>query len=162
MRLVQILPVAFFHWCENVWPGSWLRQTTWIFAIVETIHIMVLAVLLGTVFIVDLRLLEIGMKRRSSAKLARDFATWTITSIILMFITGAMLFMSEATKLSANGPFFYKIVFLIAALVVQFTIVRTAVKSESSEGVAKRRVAACLSLFFWFGVAVAGRGIAFL
>jgi hypothetical protein len=162
MNFLHILPISFFHWCEAVWPGRWVKDARWIFAIIETIHIMVLAVLLGTIFIVDLRLLGVGTSRRSPAQLARDLSPWMLVSIALMAITGVTLYMSEAVRLSQSGPFFYKIVSLFLALIVQFTLTRSATKPEMPEGAPIRKVAAGLSLFFWFGAAFAGRAIAFL
>ena len=162
MNLLRFIPISFFKWCEFVWPGVWLKDATWVFAITETIHIMVLTVLLGTIFVVDLRLLGFGLKRRSAAQLARDLMPWTLTSIILMTLTGVALFMSEARRLSQSGPFFYKMVFLVLALVAHFTIVGASTKPAQPEGSALGKLAACLSLFFWFGVAFAGRAIAFL
>ena len=162
MTFLHMLPMSFFHWCEAVWPGRWIKEATWVFAIVETIHIMVLAVLLGTIFVIDLRLLGVGLKRRSPARLAEDLRPWMLTSIVLMAITGYMLYMSEAVRLSQSGPFFYKILFFVLALVVQFTLMRSATKPGAPEGATIGKVAACLSLFFWFGVAFAGRAIAFL
>jgi hypothetical protein len=154
--------MSFFHWCENVWPGKWIKDATWIFAITETIHIMVLAVLLGTIFVVDLRLLGFGMKRRSAAQMSHDLMPWTVTSTILMVLTGIPLFMSEATRLAQSGPFFWKIVFFFLALITHFTIFRSSTEPGKPEGAALGKFAACLSLFFWFGVAFAGRAIAFL
>jgi hypothetical protein len=162
MNLLHIIPISFFHGCENVWPGRWIKDATWVFAITETIHIMVLAVFLGTIFVVDLRLLGFGMKRRSSAQLAEELAPWTNVSVILMALTGVALFMSEAVRLSQSGPFFYKVLFLLLALIVHFTIFRSATRPGMPEGTTIGKVAACLSLFFWFGVAFAGRAIAFL
>jgi len=60
MDFLHVLPIAFFRWCEHVWPGTWLKQADWAFAIIETIHIMVLAVLLGAISVIDLRLLGFG------------------------------------------------------------------------------------------------------
>lgn len=161
MTFIHILPRAFFLWCEHVWPATWLKETTWVFAIVETIHIMVLAVLLGTIFLLDMRLLGFAMKRRSVSKLARDFAPWTVVSVILMVITGLMLFMSEAVKLSASAPFFFKMVFLLMAVTTQLAV-HHRVSADAFESSAGVKVIACFSLLFWFGVAVAGRAIAFL
>ena len=106
MNLLRFIPISFFKWCEFVWPGVWLKDATWVFAITETIHIMVLTVLLGTIFVVDLRLLGFGLKRRSAAQLARDLMPWTLTSIILMALTGVALFMSEARRLSQKRTIF--------------------------------------------------------
>jgi len=162
MNLLRIVPLSFFVWCESVWPGLWIKEAMWVFATVETIHIMVLAILLGTIFIMDLRLLGVGMKRLSPAQLNKALSPWTLTSIVLMVITGTMLFTSEAVRLSQSVPFFYKMVFLLFALIVHFSIFRKATKPGVPEGAMIGKVAACLSLFCWFAVAFAGRGIAFL
>jgi hypothetical protein len=105
MTLLHFVPMGFFQWCEAVWPGR-IREATWVFAVTETIHIMVLAVLLGTIFVVDLRLLGLGLKRRSAAQLAKDLMPWTLTSMVLMVLTGIPLFMSEAVRLADSVPFF--------------------------------------------------------
>lgn len=162
MNFLHILPISFFRWCEAVWPGEWIQGSTWAFPIIETIHIMVLAVLLGAILMIDLRLLGFGMKRRSSATLARELSPWIFTSIPLMLITGIMMFMSEAVKMAQSGPFFYKILLLFLALIVHFTLTRTSTQPGVQEGAMLGKVAACLSLFFWFGVAFAGRAIAFI
>src|SRR5437899_1458290 len=57
MTLQRILPIWFFPWCERTLIGRMIQQSRWSFAITETIHIMALAVLLGSFLIVDLRLL---------------------------------------------------------------------------------------------------------
>jgi hypothetical protein len=162
MTFVHFIPIAFFQWCEAVWPGKWIKDATWVFAITETIHIMVLAILLGTIFVVDLRLLGWGMKRRSAAQLATDLRPWTLVSVTLMILTGVPLFMSEAVRLCQSGPFFWKMIFLFLALVTHFTIFRTSTQADKPEGAGLGKLTACLSLFFWFGVAFAGRAIAFL
>jgi hypothetical protein len=162
MTLLHFIPISFFHWCEATWPGSWIKEATWVFAITETIHIMVLAVLLGTIFVVDLRLLGFGMKRRSASQLSHDLMPWMLTSTALMILTGVPLFMSEAVRLSQSAPFFFKMIFLPLALITHFTLTRVSTQPGAPEGAALGKVSACLSLFFWFGIAFAGRAIAFL
>ena len=102
------------------------------------------------------------MIRRSPATLARELSPWIFISIPLMMVTGIMMFMSETLKLAQSGPFFYKIVFLFLALKVHFTLTRISTRPEAQEGAASGKIAACLSLFPWFGVAFAVRAIAFL
>jgi hypothetical protein len=162
MNLLRFIPYSFFRWCEAVWPGHWIREATWVFAITETIHIMVLTVLLGTIFVVDLRLLGLGLTRRPTSQLAKNLMPWTLTSVVLMVLTGVPLFMSEATRLGQSGPFFYKMVFLVLALATHFTIFGASTKPGQPEGSGLGKLSACLSLFCWFGVALAGRAIAFL
>ena len=76
MVLIKILPYSFFDWCESMPLGAWLKQAMWGFAIVETVHIMALAVLLGTMVVVDLRLLGLGLKRMPTEELDRLLRPW--------------------------------------------------------------------------------------
>lgn len=88
MTFAHILPRAFFIFCENTWPGSYLVKSQWGFAIVETFHIMALGMLLGTLAIVDIRLLGFGMRRQTPAQLYNDLAPWTWLGVVLMVCTG--------------------------------------------------------------------------
>jgi hypothetical protein len=70
--------------------------------------------------------------------------------------------MSEAVKLSNSSPFFYKMIFLCCAVILHFTLHRKAISSGTTRGSGLGKLAACLSLLCWLGVALAGRAIAFL
>ena len=77
MTFGRILPAWFFALCEYTWPGSWFKHAQWFFAIDETFHIMALGMLIGTLVIVDLRLLGFGMRRQSVSQLAGYLGPWT-------------------------------------------------------------------------------------
>jgi hypothetical protein len=158
----RIIPDWFFKLCENTWPGLWFKQSQWMFAIDETFHIMALGMLIGTLVIVDLRLLGFGMRRQSVAQVAGYFAPWTLIGVALMVITGVPLFMSEAIRLSKSSPFLFKMIFLFCAVTLHFTLHRKAIASSTGQASGLGRLAATLSLMCWLGVALAGRAIAFL
>src|ERR1019366_3232316 len=161
MRLLGILPYPFFEWCENTALGTWLHQAMGGFATIETIHIMALAVLLGTMVVVDLRLLGLGLKKMPTAELSGLLAPWFWTSLATMIVSGSCLFAGEAVRLSKSGPFAYKMLFLVTALVIHLTIHRRAIAS-GFDGLALSKTAAWLSIACWLGIALAGRAIAFL
>ncbi len=162
MTFGRIIPSWFFFLCENSLPGSWFKNARWFFAVDETFHIMALGMLIGTLVIVDLRLLGLGMRRQSVAELAGYLAPWTLLGVALMIVTGVPLFMSEAVKLSRSSPFFYKMIFLFCAVTLHFTLHRKATASSTTQGSRLGKLAAFLSLICWLGVALAGRAIAFL
>ena len=162
MTFGRILPGWFFWQCENTLPGSWFKHAQWFFAVDETVHIMALGMLIGTLVIVDLRLLGFGMRRQSVSQLAGYLAPWTLLGVALMIITGVPLFMSEAVKLSRSSPFFYKMIFLLCAVTLHFTLHRKAIAASGTQGSGLGKLAASLSLICWLGVALAGRAIAFL
>lgn len=153
--------VSFFIWCENTQLALWIKGTTWVFAIIETIHIIGLALLLGTMLIVDLRLLGVGMRKQATADLASELAPWIWVGLAVMILTGIPMFMSEAVRLYGSTPFLIKMVFLFFALLFHFTLHRKATASKV-ETAWQGKVAACVSLTCWLGVALAGRVIAFL
>lgn len=162
MTFGRILPAWFFALCEYHWPGSWFKNARWFFAVDETFHIMALGMLIGTLVIIDLRLLGFGMRRQSVAQLSRFLGPWTLFGVASMIATGIPLFMSEAIKLSRSSPFFYKMIFLICAITLHFTLHRKATASGTRQDSGLGKLAASLSLLCWLGVALAGRAIAFL
>jgi hypothetical protein len=160
MALAKILPYSFFDWCEATVLGLWLKQAMWAFASIETVHIMALAVLLGTTIVVDLRLLGLGLKWMPAAELSVLLAPWFWSALVTMIVSGACLFAGEAVRLATSVPFGVKMLFLLTAIVVHITIHRKAITLGTENALGK--IAAYASLTCWLGIALAGRAIAFL
>src|SRR5579871_3847273 len=68
-HLVYLIPYSFFEACEKTSTGSWVTRTGSLFGAIETAHIMGLAVLLGALLVIDMRLLGIGIGLGSPAEL---------------------------------------------------------------------------------------------
>jgi uncharacterized protein DUF6644 len=162
MRLAALIPASFFQSCESTWIGHTIKETQWSFAVIETVHIIGIGVLLGSVFVIDLRMLGLGMKRQTAIRITRELRPWIWCALIVMVCTGIPLFLSEAVKLSTSAPFFWKMVLFSVALLLHFTLHSKAVSRNPADGTWLARTAACLSLLSWLGVALAGRAIAFL
>ena len=162
MNLQALLPIRFFRWCEATGIGLMIHNSKWAFAVIETVHIMALAVLLGSFLIVDLRLFGVGMKKQTVGEVAHQFGATSWVSLIIMVASGIPMYLTEAVKLSTSSPFFYKMVFLCLALLFHFTVHRRATRADQDEGTALAKLAASLSLACWLAVALAGRAIAYL
>jgi uncharacterized membrane protein len=119
-------------------------------------------VLLGSFLIVDLRLLGLGLRQQSVAEVAKQFGPWSWLAFAVMVSTGIPMYLSEAIRLSSNMPFFFKMLFLSLAILFHVTVHRMATRSRANTSMMLSKVAACLSLFCWLAVALAGRAIAFL
>ena len=113
--------------------------------------------LLGSIFVVNLAVLGFGMGR-PAARLARDLAPWGLAGLVVMACSGVPMFMSAAVTYSGSVPFVIKMSLLLSAIALQLAIHRI---SGMYDGSAFGKLAACVSLACWFGVAYAGRGIAF-
>lgn len=160
--IINFLPYSFFVACEKTLIGNYIAQAMYAFALIETLHIIGLTVLLGTMLAVDLSLLGIGRKWASPSQLASDLRLWTWGSLVVMVGTGVPMFLSEATRMSRSAPFYYKMTFLLLAISTHLTLHRKATKPGSDINASWTKAAACVSLMCWFGVALAGRAIAFL
>jgi hypothetical protein len=154
---MSLLP--FFQWCEASWLGAAIRNSQWLFPVIESVHLLGLALMGGIVLLVDMRLLGVGVQKKSAAALARDVEPWLIGSLTVMLATGLLLYVSEPTKLYYNGAFWMKMEFLAAAIVYTFTIRRMAL--AAGPGPLWARLIAIISIALWSGVGVGGRAIGF-
>ena len=157
---MSVLP--FFRWCDSTWIGVTIRESRYLFPIIETIHLVGLTLLLGTTIIISLRLFGLGLRRQSVALLAEDLAPWMLGSLIVMLSTGVFLFLSEALKCYDSPPFRLKMAFLFAAILYHFTIYRRFTRSANAASMRVwSGVVAAGSLGLWFGVGLMGRAIGF-
>lgn len=151
----------FFKWVDQTSLSAAIKATTWVFPLVETFHILALSVLLGTVFLLDLRLLGLAIRHWSPAQImaqVRPMMNWAVGIIL---VTGILLFVAEPRKCFDNAAFGPKMIFLALALLVQYTVYRRAGLITARIPV-WARVAGTVSFALWFAVAVCGRAIGFV
>jgi hypothetical protein len=129
---------------------------------IEAIHLLGLGFIGGAVLIVDLRLLGFGLRRQSVAQLSRDAQPWLVGSLIVMIITGGLLFTSEAIKCYYHGAFWFKMASLLLAIVFTFTVQRKVVRADETRLTPLwSKVVAVVSVLLWSGVGIGGRWIGF-
>jgi heme A synthase len=95
--------------------GSSVRESLWLFPAIETVHLLGMAALVGTITVFDLRLLGWMMRRERVSELARRLLPWTWLGFALQVVTGIALFLSEAAKVYSNPAFRLKIVLILLA-----------------------------------------------
>ena len=132
----------------------------WAFPLVQSLHFIGFAFSIGTIAIVDFRLLGWSMRRQSVSALAGDLDRWTWVGFALMLITGPLMFSADAVAYHNNPSFQFKMACLSAALIFHFTIHRKAARSQVPPLAAK--LVGALSLLLWTAVVAGGRMIAFV
>jgi hypothetical protein len=153
-------PSPFFLWLmASPWAKAMIAAE-WIFPVVQSIHFIGFAFSIGTIAIVDIRLLGWGMRRQTAAELASDLNRWTNLGIAMMLITGPLMFSTDAVTYHYNPSFQFKMACLTAALLFQFTVHRWAVRDSAPAVVAG--IAGAVSLVLWTAVLAGGRFIAFI
>jgi Family of unknown function (DUF6644) len=145
--------LPFFEWCGRTWLGTTVRDTVWAFPVIETFHLLALAILLGTVLIVNLSAFGVG---RSSSSVTRELEPWMLTSLSVSILSGIAMAMSEPMKCYESYSFPIKMILLLVAILWHFTVQR---KLDTP---LKSKLAAGFSILLWTGIAAAGKGIPYV
>ncbi|HEY6256779.1 MAG TPA: DUF6644 family protein [Xanthobacteraceae bacterium] len=157
---MSLLP--FFQWCYQTAIGEGIRDSTWLFPVIEAFHLVGLGLTVGAVLIVDLRLLGVGLSKQPVGELSAAVEPWLLGSLTLMFASGTSLFLSEAIKCYYSFPFWVKMTSLFLVLLFTFTIRRRVAGTDlTADRPLPGRLTALISLCLWFGVAWGGRWIGF-
>lgn len=145
--------------------GEAMRKSLWLFPTVETLHIIGLALLVGSIAVLDLRLL--GFSRGISVRrLAAHVLPWTLGSFVLIVPTGLAMFVAHAGDYISSSTFVLKICLIMAAGVNAAVFHAGVFRSAASWDVdlmppAAARASAVLSLLLWMSVIACGRFLAY-
>jgi len=148
-----------FEWLESTTIALAVRDSLWLFPVIECMHLLALSMLGGSLLVVDLRLMGFGLKSQSVSHLARQAHPWMVGSLVMMISTGIPLFLSETIKCYYSPPFWYKMGFLAIATIFAFTVRRKVTAGEEKR--LQGALTAVVSLGLWFAVGFSGRWIAF-
>ncbi len=156
----------FCQWLYDSSIGTDIRESIWVFPIIETIHVLAITLLVGTIAILDLRLLGLALKREPVSRVANGVLPLTWAGFAVMFVSGFLLFWSEAAKSYGNPAFRVKLLLLalvgLNPLIFHFTVYRSV--GDWNERIVtplRARLAAVFSLTLWGGIICAGRAIAY-
>jgi hypothetical protein len=131
-----------------------VNNTEWAFPLAECFHIVFFAIAIGTVVIVDLRLLGLAFPKQTPAKLARDTWMYTLIGLTVTILAGMALVVSDPRMYAYNSSFRFKVTALLVAIIYHYTVHHKVVSSNSSASV--NAVAGAISVLLWSSVVVGG------
>jgi hypothetical protein len=160
----------FLDLCRWLQQTSWataIRDSLWLFPIIETLHIFGIVALVGSTSILDLRLMGLTFREEPVSKLARRFLPWTWFGFLVQVSTGLLMFASEALKMYGNWAFVMKMILIGVAGVNAFVFHSLAYQSVDkwdNDPIApvSARIAGAVSILLWFGIVALGRWIAYV
>jgi hypothetical protein len=159
--MVALSWLPFFVWCNDTAVATAVRESAWLFPVIEVFHLLALAVLGGAVLSVDLRLLGLGVTAVPVSRLAAAVRPWLLSSLAIIFVSGGLLFLSEALKCYENPAFRLKLAFLSLALLFAAFVRTRWTREGTAASPMGGRLVALVSITLWTGVGIAGRGIGF-
>jgi hypothetical protein len=143
-----------------------IRDSLYLFPLIESCHVLGLTMVFGTIAIIDLRLLGIASTRRSFRRIASDVLKWTWAAFGLTVVTGSLMFITNAGVYYHNFFFRTKMILLVLAGINMLAFELTAARSmhqwdnERAAPPSGRTVAA-LSLLLWIAIIFLGRWTGF-
>jgi hypothetical protein len=157
------------HLCQLIYDSNWgtaLRESDYAFSIIESAHVLSITLLIGTISVLDLRMLGLVLRPIPVTRIARSVLPLVWSGFVVSFISGVFLFWAEAAKMYVNPAFRWKVVLLVLVglnpLIFHTTIYRRVDEWELQHiSPWRARAAAIASLTLWSGIIIAGRAIAY-
>jgi hypothetical protein len=138
-----------------------LNNSEWAFPLAECIHIGGFAVGVGSIALVDFRMLNLGLRHETAARILRYTELWTIIALVFVAFSGLVLFSTMTGIYLQNQIFPLKMYLLLAALIYNFTIHRKVATMANPPPVLSK-VVAIVSLTLWVLIVFGGIFTGFL
>ena len=145
---------------EASYIGDAIRNSLWLFPVIEAFHLVGFALLGGSILVVDLRLVGICLRQRTIKEVFQSMSLMTRLSLVLVFLTGVPLALSEMIKLYYNYSFWVKMSSLGLALLFTYAVKNRLILSVNLPRTGATFIG-LVSFGLWFTVAAAGRWIGF-
>jgi hypothetical protein len=157
---------AFLKSLEDSGLARSLRGSLYYFPFIESVHVMALALVFGTILVVDLRALGIASTNRSFTRVSTELLRITWCAFAISALTGSLMFVTNARVYAHNTAFQVKMVLLALAglnmAVFHLTAGRNVAAWDQAPTAPKAgRITAGASLALWLGIILAGRVIGF-
>jgi hypothetical protein len=159
--------LEFCQWLDQTAVGSTIRRSLWLFPAIQTVHLLGMAALVGTITVLDLRLLGWAMPQRRVSEVTVRLLPWAWLGFGVQIVTGGLLFSSEAVKIYGNPAFRLKMLFLLLAG-IQSLVFQTVVSrklhawDDRPAPPVMARVMGMISILLWIAIVTAGRFIGFV
>ena len=151
---------SIFEAAEATGIGTFVRESNWIFPMIQCIHLLSIALLGGAVLTVDLSLIGVALRPQQPSLVERSARPWLNLSVTVVVITGVLMGFAEALKLYDRQAFFVKMLVLGIAILFTYAL-RNPLAHRLEPATVPARLVATVSIGLWLVVAIAGRWIGF-
>ena len=156
----------FLHWLDATQFSAVMRESVWAEPIVETIHVLTLTLFLGFVLLLDLRLLDVVLRRKRVSEMFEQFNPWLFRGFAVMLVTGLLLFSADPVNFYSTLFFKLKMVMLVLAglnvALYHATIGKQIAEWDLAPATPWQvKLAGGVSLLLWVAIVACGRGIAY-
>jgi hypothetical protein len=159
--------VGILQWINDQPLAENIRGSYWMFPAIETIHVIAIVLVLGSITRLDMRLMGLVWQNRPVTEVAAEMLPWTWMSFVVATVFGLLLWSSKPIEYFQIAFFDMKMLLILLAglnmLLFQFVTFRTvAVWDRDPLPPPGARLAGALSMVFWLSVVICGRLIGFV
>ena len=152
----------FVEWCAGLAMSQAYRDSLYLFAVTQSLHLVAVTIFIGAILIVDLRLLGWGPVRQPRAGIARSAERILLWAGLAVLVTGIPQFTTNALSYSRSPVFIFKMWLLAATLIFTATLRRwVALTDEGRLPSWVPKAVGAVSLALWMSVTISGRLITF-
>ena len=157
----------FCDWLSLTPISMFIQTVQWIIPMVQSVHILAIAIVMSSVIMVDLRLLGLVGQGQTISSLSRRFLPWVWWSLLVLLVTGIVLITAEPRRDLLNPVFQAKMTLLAAAMIVTAAFQRAVRRNmQAWDDAPERRrgawITATTSLLLWAAIVGCGRWIAYV
>ena len=157
----------FAEWLSTTAPSMFIRShQVWTIPAIQSVHILAIGVVMGSVFLMSLRIFGLAGMDQTVRQINRRFSPWLIWGLWVLAASGLLLIVGEPARELITFSFWAKMTLLVAAIAIAASFVVTVKKHETAwdEQLAKRawvKMMAAVTLVIWFAIILLGRLIAY-
>ena len=157
----------FAVWLYATQLSTTIRDVSWVVPAVQSVHIVAIAVVVGSALITDLRIAGVFAADESPAVLVRRYMSWTWGALVMLLLTGMIMSVGEPDRVLVNSVFWFKMGLVLTVSALTWLLHRPYLKMSSASPAERLRNSvfikpvAWISLLLWTAVIVCGRWIAY-
>jgi uncharacterized membrane protein len=158
---------SVLQWVQDTAPAIAIAESSWLFPTIETVHVLALTTVVGSIAMIDLRLIGAAQRHRSVIELTQEVLPWTWIAFAIAVCSGSLMFASNAVKYFTNVPIRIKMILLVSAginmLYFHLVTYRSAHAWHMDAKIPRSgRIAGGVSLALWISIVGFGRWIGFV
>src|SRR5688572_28653512 len=154
----------FAQWLELTSVSVAIKSNEWIIPLVQSIHIVTIAIVFGSILMIALRVLGLVRVDQTPAEVLARFSSWIRRGIVVLLLTGALLVLGEPVREVTSLSFWLKmglnVVGVIGALAFR-RVLAPAVAGGQTQFTAGTKTAAMATVLLWLTIIFLGRAIAY-
>ena len=158
---------AFCDWLSNTPASLFIQTVSWIIPLVQSVHIMAVTIVVGSVLMVDMKLLGVVGRGAPISAATRRYLPWIWVALVVLLLTGSILTVAEPRRELINNVFRLKMALIVLACAVtgafQIAVSRNAAAwGEAPSQQWSARLLAIGTLAIWLAIILCGRWIAYV